>query len=228
MTKPSFFSRLRSHAVALGGCASGVAMVEFAYSLPILLTFSLGGAELTNYSQVRLRVSQAALHVADNASRIGAGDVLAAKQISEAQINDLLIGVGLQAGELELFTNGRVIISSLEPVANPNPTGRYQIAWQRCRGDADYDPEYGDEGDTNLVGIGPTGAQVIAPEGGATMFVEVYYEYQPLILEVGSENNKLNFIKDYEIREVAAMTVRDSRDLTQIWNNENAPVATCT
>lgn len=195
---------------------SGVALIEFAFVLPILLTMSLTGAELTNYITTKMRVSQIALHLADNAARIGSGSQLAAKQINESDINDLLTGAELQAGELGLFTYGRVIISSLEPMTNPNTGGKYRIRWQRCRGaKVGYTSSYGNAGATNLNGMGPTGRQVIAPEGGVTMFVEVNYEYQPLV--------KTSLAPSILINEIASMMVRDRRD-TAGGNNGVYPV----
>ena len=94
----------------LGRADDGVAMVEFAYSLVVVVPLFMGGVELTNYVLTKMRVSQIALHVADNASRIGTESLLAKPRISEAQINDLLIGANRQGGELNLAANGRVII----------------------------------------------------------------------------------------------------------------------
>lgn len=181
----------------------GVALLEFALSLPILLALSLTGAELTNYIISRMRVSQIALHLADNAARIGSGSQLQAKTISEADINDLLTGAGLQSGELALFTHGRVIISSLEP--DPANSGKNRIRWQRCRGaKTSQVSAYGVAGTTNLNGMGKTGRLATAPTDGVTMYVEVYYEYQPLL--------KASFAPNTNFREEASMMVRDRRD----------------
>lgn len=187
---------------------SGLALLEFAFGLPILLTLSLTGAELTNYITTKMRISQIALHLADNAARIGSGSQLQAKQITEADINDLFTGAGLQAGELALYRHGRVILSSLEPMANPNTSGKFRIRWQRCRGDRrSYKPRYGEAGKssgTNMNGMGPTGRQALVTENGVTMFVEVYYEYQPL---VSASLAPTSLMKD-----IASMMVRDRRD----------------
>lgn len=202
---------------------SGVALLEFAMVLPVFLTLSLTGAELTNYIITRMRISQVALHLADNSARIGSGTMLQAKKITETDINDLLTGAEYQSGELDLFANGRVIVSSLEPVATPNTTNRYKIGWQRCKGvKTTYTPQYGVFNQTsglNMVGMGPTLRQVTAPDSGATMFVEVYYDYQPLV--------KTSLAPSIAIREVASMMVRDRRDMTQIYNTESATRATC-
>ena len=106
---------LSAFAARLRDDKSGLALLEFAFSLPIFLAMALTGAELTNYVTTRMRVSQIALQLADNAARIGSGAPIASKTITEADVNDLLTGAGLQAGELNLYANGRVIISSLEP-----------------------------------------------------------------------------------------------------------------
>ncbi len=196
-----------------------VAMIEFAYALPIFVALAVGGVELTHYITTKMRVSQLALHIADNAARIGSGSQLAAKTISESQINDLFTGSGLQAGELELYPKGRVILSSLEPIANPNTADRYKIAWQRCRGAKNHASTYGVANDTDLTGIGPTGRKVKAPEDGATMFVEVYYTYKPII--------STSYAPSLEITETASMPVRDRRDTSQVYNTEQATPASC-
>lgn len=226
----SRIKRLMKASGRLQRCTSGLALVEFAMVLPVFLTMSLTGAELTNYIITRLRVSQAALHLADNAARIGTGTMLQAKRISETDINDLLTGAGYQAGELDLYANGRVIISSLQPVTSPNLTNRYNIVWQRCRGTkTTYTPQYGRVGlptGTAISGMGPTGRQVTAPDNGATMYVEVYYDYQPLV--------KNSLAPSIRINEIASMMVRDRRDLSVgvghlqgIYNTENATVSSC-
>jgi len=206
---------------ALGRDTSGAALLEFAFTLPLVLTMGLTGAEITNYIITKMRISQIALHLADNAARIGSGSQLQAKTISETDINDLLTGAQLQSGELDLKTNGRVILSDLEPTSSGATT--YKIGWQRCYGNktshASTYGVYNQSSGKNMTGMGPAGRQTIAPDGGAAMFVEVYYEYKPLI--------KTSLSPDSSMVEIASMMVRDRRDLTQIYNAEGATPATC-
>jgi hypothetical protein len=228
--------KLKSLLADILDCQNGLALVEMAYSLPILITLTAGGIELANYATVQMRVSQLAVNVADNASRMGAGLPLASKRITETMINDVLSGAEAQASDLNLMgsqtetVNGstttaqkaRIIISDLEPVANPNTTNRYKIVWQRCRGGAtSYTPQYGTAGQTNLTAMGPAGRQVAPPDGTAMMFVEVHYRYQPLFL------GNLGFVSFNDIDTVSAMLVRDDRDLTQIYNTEGATISSC-
>lgn len=210
----------RRSARALARDRGGIAMIEFALVFPLFLLFMLGAVELTNFITVKLRVSQLALQIADNAARIGAGSPLAAKQISEADINDLFTGAQLASTQLDLLKNGRVILSDLEPQANPNTAGRYKIVWQRCFGSRTaYASSYGRQGDQNLTGIGPAGRQATAQDDNATMFVEVRYRYAPII--------STSWTPVFDLREIASMAVRDRRDLTRVYNNERVAAATC-
>ena len=74
---------------------------------------------------------------------------------------------------------------------------------------------YGVQGDgvsTTLAGMGPPGEEVMAQRGEAVIFVEVSYDYQPLVP---------GFFNDSRvISSTSAYTVRDSRDLTQIYQRD--------
>lgn len=214
---------------------SGLALVEFAYIAPMFMAFVASGTELANYAVKTTQVSQLALQVADNAARIGEGEPLALKRITEGQINDLFIGAEIHSGTLDIFgwherggvqrPNGRIILSSLETTANPNPTNTYRIAWQRCRGEyTKYLPQFGEAGQpsgTNMAGMGPAGRQVTAVAGTPVLFVEVRYRYQPLFL------NDFAFYGYENMTSTASMMVRDARDLSQVYPTAGQATATC-
>src|SRR3990167_1290106 len=69
---------------------SGVAAVELALGAPLVLTLGLWGAELGNLAITHMRVSQLAMQLADNGSRIGDESMLENLKIYESDINDLL------------------------------------------------------------------------------------------------------------------------------------------
>lgn len=188
-----------------------VAMTEFALAAPLMLTAGLGGLEAANLAVTHMKISQAAMQIADNASRIGDETVLKDRPISETDIIDLLMGADLQTGgKLDLYKFGRVILSSLE--TDPADPDQQWIHWQRCMGEFDATSSYGVEGDglgdPSFVGMGPAGLEVMAMPGDAVMFVEIVYEYQPIITDA--------WVGDRMIRAHAAFTVRDDRDLSQI------------
>ena len=193
---------------------AGVALTEFALSLPLLLVAGLGGVETANLAVTTLRVNQVAMQIADNASRIGDTSSLEDRKIYESDINDLLLGSNIQAGQsIDLYNHGRVIVSSLEVV--PGTEDRQYIHWQRCKGTKVHPSSYGNQGDgisTTLAGMGPPGEEVMAQRGEAVIFVEVSYDYQPLVPGF--------FQKNRVVSSTSAYTVRDSRDLTQIYQRD--------
>lgn len=195
-------------------CArSGVATIEFALSVPLLLTVGMWGVETANVAMVHMRINQLATQIADNGSRIGDTSQLTDRKIYETDINDLLAGANIQSGNIDLFEHGRVIISSLEVVDGTED--QQYIHWQRCKGVKHVVSDYGAEGkglDGSLSGMGPSDDQITATKGDAVIFVEITYDYQPLISKM--------FTAAGTIKTTAAFNVRDSRDLTQIYQRD--------
>jgi len=204
---------------------SGLALVEFAYTLPILLVLGMSGLELSNLAIVNLRVSQAAMHIADNGSRIGDRDALAAQKIYESDINDIFLGVDIQAGsQTNLLRNGRVIISSLEM----NSDGGQWIHWQRCMGELNVQSAYGVQGTgasgTGFAGMGESGQELKATAGQAVIFVEIIYDYDPMI----GNDYAMRHISASRLTSTSAFNVRGTRDLSGIYQTSPAaPVRSC-
>lgn len=203
----------------------GVVMVEFAFLAPIILMLGLVGIEMANLATTHLRISQAAMHLADNAARAGTRGLLSVEEIYESDINDLFVGVNVQAGrQIGLFEHGRVILSSLER----NADGGQTIKWQRCMGTKQVQSAYGPEGTgatgTAFAGMGQSGQELQAETNEAVMFVEVIYDYQPIL----ANSLVSSLIQSPEIKATAAFTVRTDRDLSGIHQGSTpAPVATC-
>ncbi len=211
---------LRNLAQRLRKNRSGVAMIEFAMGAPFLLMAGLYGTEMANYALVNMRISQLAEHVADNASRVGDTSTLQNRRIYESDINEVIFGAQLQGGTgLDLYENGRVIVSSVQV----SDAGNQYIHWQRCRGAKNITSDYGSEGaDLGSDGIGPEGEEVLAMQDDALIFVELNYTYQPLVSE--------KFMGSLDIHAIASFTVRDDRDISQIYQRDPAspdPVQTC-
>lgn len=149
----------------------GVALIEFALCLPVLLVLILVGLEVTNFVLAQHQVRSIAAMTADNASRLRT-------QMSEAYINQLFVGVQKAGAGLDFENKGRVILSSVQN--NTNGDGQW-IRWQRCYGDLTYVSKYGTQGkgqnDTSLPDVHGLQAQ----PGSALMYVEARYQYEPLI-----------------------------------------------
>lgn len=191
---------------------SGVAFVEFAFTAPIVLGLGLMGTETAHYVVTHMQLSQIAVQVADNVSRVGEQDVLVEKKVFENDVNEVFVGAEKLGGEIDLFENGRVIISSLQV----NDDGGQWIAWQRCRGKKEHDSSHGVEGagaeGTTFIGMGDGAQKITASPGTAVMFVELSYTYQSV--------TPFNFLTGREIEYTAAFNIRDSRDLTRLHGAE--------
>jgi hypothetical protein len=235
--------RLRASAILrhLHRSDSALALTEFALTLPIILLAGGYGIELSYYALCHLDVSQYALNLADNASRVGVVGSNSVSTLRETDINDVLQGAKLEGDAINLTTNGRITLSSLENVAQSyDSTVKQRIHWQRCLGQKSspgYDSSYGkpqitagaaapapwnastDDKYAGIVaatGMGDTGSQVKAPTDSGVMFVEINYEYQPLFRNL--------FLAKSRIHYIASFVVRDNRDYTQVTNP--TPIAT--
>lgn len=159
----------------------GLAFIEFAYSLPLVLAIGLGGVEVANLAVTRMRVSQLGMAVADNAARAGVTSGVALQKMYESDVADVFEAARIQGTTIDFKTRGRIILSSLQP----NKAGGQWIAWQRCYGDKVYLSTYGTVGQgktgTSFPGMGPVSSRVTAPASNAVMFVEVAYDYRAIV-----------------------------------------------
>ena len=198
----------------------GVAFTEFALLMPVFLVLGLAGLDTANYVLTHMRVSQVALHTADNASRMGERGVLVARKVYEGDINDVMAGAEQDARGLDLHGRGRVILSSLER----NAQGGQGIHWQRCYGTLPHASSYGTQGsgaaDTAFPGMGRSGSRITAGAGHAVMFVEVAYIYRAISPLSPFDGRKIVYTGSFDVREV--------RDLAQVYQSiPAAPVAGC-
>lgn len=194
----------------------GVVMVEFAFMAPLLLLLILGGLELANFALANLRVNQMAISVADNAGRVRTS-------VDETDIEEVFSAADLLGTQLDFQNNGRVVLSSLQDNGQTGRDAGQEIAWQRCWGALDVDPAYGVEGDGANDdrfedGIGEDGNRIRSMRNATMMFVEVTYEYQPL---VGP-----NWFSIDQIRAEAAFNVRTIRS-EDITNTQDLEVRDC-
>ncbi len=198
--------------IKLRRCERGAAMIEFALSAPLLLALLLGGVEITNLAIAHMRVSQIAMTVADNAGRAAGG-------IDEAHIYEVFAGAGVIGEPLDFEDNGRVVLSSLEPNGHDDDDEGQMIGWQRCWGDLDADPAYGEEGDGEddaslAEGLGADGRQIAAGGNTAVMFVEVSYAYQPLVAGNLVTIDTIRYESAFNVRRRENNAITNTQDLT--------------
>lgn len=215
----------------------GLALIEFAFAAPLVLALGLYGVEMGNQALTHMRVSQIALSVADNASRMGDIQTSNIEQFREGDMNDVFQAARLQGAGIKIGTYGRITVSSLENVQQSYDTAPVQrIHWQRCLGamtGTAYASSYGttganagatataaDAGTAAPQGMGDSGRMVTAPAGYGLIFVEVNYQYQPIVSGW--------LAKPFRMHYVASMIVRNARDFRQIYNPlTSATPSTC-
>lgn len=229
-------ARLRRFAAALRDNTSGLALIEFAVSVPVLLALGLCGLETANYAMAHLRVSNIAMMTADNAARIR-------DSIDESDIVELFTGAKMTGASINFAQNGRIILSDLELT----PTGNNQwMRWQRCDGALNYtNPETrwrprtaAGAGITNGTEIfnsdrqtpntstpsSPnatptyasmgTGITIAAASGTAVMVVEVVYNYQPIIPNSFLSGRQIRYESAFNVRQRVDQTLRNVGRIT--------------
>jgi len=233
----SLAARLSRRALTLRDCTSGLAMIEFAMSLPVVLMLGLLGLETANYAMAHLRVSNIAMITADNAARIR--DV-----IDEADVTDILTGAKDTGASMNFAQNGRIILTDLEPT----PTGGNQwIRWQRCDGALNYTNSNtawrprtsGGTGITDgtemynvdrvtpntstpssnaatptFANMGTAPTTIAAQSGSAVMVVEVVYDYQPIIPNSFLTGRQIRYTSAFNVRQRVDQTLRNEARIT--------------
>lgn len=223
-------------------------MVEFAFSLPLVLLVGLIGIDTANFAIANLRVSQIAMTTADNAARVR-------DSIDEHDINELFIGARLVGESIQFAEHGRIILSSIEPrtVAPVQTDGKLNqwIRWQRCFGAKNAVSSFGaprtsantvinngTEASTSTpsdqvksvpkigttdtpAGIGPYGNQVAAVSGTAVMFVEVVYDYQPIFWNRLIGNRTIRYKSAFNVRQRNDQVMKSGGLASSSWSTCN-------
>jgi Flp pilus assembly protein TadG len=196
---------------------AGLAMIEFAFAMPFLLTIGLAGTEVANLAIVTLRLNQMAMLAADNAARVR-------NSIDEVDVNEVMIGMRFTGERIKFGSRGRVIISSIESNGQSSPNTGYKIGWQRCFGAKNVSSAYGVEGagSTNaILRYGVTTAGVAASSsagttptaGGALIVAEVRYTYHPLVASLFMGNRELHAVQTFPVRDRAQQMLTNSKAL---------------
>ena len=231
---PRPLKRLARQARALRGCTSGIALTEFAMSLPVLLTLGLFGLETANFAMAHLRVSNIAMITADNAARVR-------DSIDEADVIDLMTGAKMTGESIDFARNGRIILSDLE--MSPINSNIQWIRWQRCDGALNVTPAYGRPVNiagvaitngtevygsdrqtpslmpsswllSSLTGMGGSSATITARSGTAVMMVEVVYNYQPIIPNSFLAGRQIRYESAFNVRQRTNQSLQNAGRVT--------------
>jgi len=199
---------------AIGRNIAGIAAVEFALSLPVLVGLTMYGAEAANMAYTSQKLGGIATLTADSVSRIRLS-------ISNGDVTDAFGGIKILGDSIRLRDNGRIIVSSITPVLDAsNNVSNQKLRWQRCSGALVKSSAFATTENTNIgaAGMGPTGRQIAATKDSELIFVEVYYTYRPLISS--------SFFGTPQMSAYAAMAVRERTANDLLSNGTNSPCNT--
>ncbi len=197
---------------------TAVSVTEFALVLPLFMTLGMYGVEIAWMNAAAMEVSQVAIALADNASRLGQTDNSGVTPtITGADVASVLTGSKQEGKSIGLDENGRVILSSLEshPV-----TGKQYIHWQQCMGNLKKNSNFGKPDVTGNAlakvasGLAMGNTKITAPAGSSVMVAEVWYTHKGLFGTM--------FIQPITMHEQAAMIVRDNRNVGPGLSNAQA------
>lgn len=196
----------------LGGDRSGVAAIEFALSLLVLLPVALTGIEVANLAITTLRLNQLAMMVSDNVARYRGG-------IDEAQVDEVMTGVAFAGRAINFGQQGRVIVSTVESNGQTGAQAGYKITWQRCFGAKNVASSYGLEGagatDSSMAaGIGPATNKVKPVDNSALIFAELRYTYRPIVGAGFMAPKELSSLQSFTVRDRSSQTLTNSMNMT--------------
>lgn len=140
----------------------GITAFEIAIAVPIALSLTLNGIELTRYVLLHQKTERATMTVADLVSQ---GEVLTLNDLDNI----------FQAGALitepfDFHANGAMIVSSVVGLAaGPN------VEWQRSYGQNPQLSAIGSQGGTATLPAG-----FVVPESDSVIMAEIQYHYIPM------------------------------------------------
>ncbi len=158
----SFARSLRASFSRLLSQDSGIAAVEFAMVLPILLVLWIGGVEVTSGLSIDRRLNNFASSMGDLVSRT--------KQIPYSRIEDIF-----DLAEAAMFPYEATGIAMRITAVTIETNGNAKVAWSRARGMTAYAK------DTQVNNSVPASLRPPSDTESQIIMAEVLYTYQPAI-----------------------------------------------
>ncbi|MEE4200553.1 TadE/TadG family type IV pilus assembly protein [Erythrobacter sp.] len=158
-----------------------MALIEFAYTLPIFLGFGLIGIEFTNVVLAHQKSERIASTIADQ---------VASNQIApnERQMGDMFEAVELIAAPFAFDPAGTVIVTAVVGIYDEDDDEvQNKVAWQRCSAEDSFESTIGTEWtDTGDIADGPEvdlPNDVALGQNQMVIISEIFFPYSEIISE---------------------------------------------
>jgi hypothetical protein len=169
--------RLLLLAGRLARAEEGIALLELALTLPVLLGLTLGALEMSNYIIASNTVQRLATSSADMLSQTGVNAI----STSESQIYDMFYSLDVAAKPLDMRNRGRVILTVIKGVSQSDGSVHNEFA------DTVYSQQFsgGYVAAAPLLGCHSTVALPVygrtLPSNEIMVHAQVSYQYEPLL-----------------------------------------------
>lgn len=161
----NLFSRMSSVLRRFAHNTRGVASIELAIAMPIMLTLLLSAMEMTRYVIIHQKVERTAASIADLVAR--------EEVMTETKLSDVFEITEQMLSPFQNEAGTLVIVSSVTQDTNRNP----EVSWQRSWGGGNVGSKIGSEGgDATLPG------DMTIKDGDNVIAAEVYYDFKPVFM----------------------------------------------
>jgi Flp pilus assembly protein TadG len=147
----------------------GSVMLEFAFSMPLLITILLGGIELGRYVLLHQKLDRTAMTVADLVSRV--------TTVTASELDTVFAATDLVMSPFAFGDRGALIVSSVKE----NGAGTPKVVWQRVGGGTlAVTSEIGEKGDNAVI----SDPNMLSATSQGVVIGESYYDYSPWLIEL--------------------------------------------
>lgn len=142
----------------------GIAMIEFAFALPILITMTFGTVELSRYVLLHQKLDRIAMSIADLTAQ--------SEELAETDVANIFAAISHIGQPFDVTDSGLVILTSVSRSGN-----EIAVDWQRFSNGAVVETSR----------IGQPGQAATLPDGlllldGDNVIVaEVFYDFAPML-----------------------------------------------
>lgn len=151
----------------------GIALIEFAIILPVVVVLFLGCVDVVIYVVAHQKISRAAYTMSNLLTQMDQG-------LTESQVNDMILALNQVSNPYDIENNGKAVMTAIigNGVDGSAPS-TLSVAWKRCFGTVAGLGTYGAPGTTVSQSAIPVNTIVTTKQ--ILIITEISYQYTPII-----------------------------------------------